>query len=73
MTLSIREVKTRLGRGAQSDIARRFGYTRGHVSEVLRGLRADRRIARLVAARLKVRMADLPPEYIAPAPQSTAA
>lgn len=62
MPLSLGDIKQKLPYGAQTEIAAQLGCTPGHVSEVVRGLRTDRRVAKRVARRLGVRLADLPRE-----------
>lgn len=64
MALTLHEVKERLGHGAVSMVAKACGRTVGHTSQVLSGKRPDRVVARHVARRLRVSLADLPAEYL---------
>lgn len=71
MTLTVSERKARLGHGAATEIAAhvkgRKGkpLTRGHVSQVLSGLRPDRKVERAAARRLGMKIEDAFPEYYA--------
>ena len=62
MTLTVDDIKARLPHGARTEIAAQLGCTPGHVSEVVRGLRTDRRVAKKVARRLGVKLNELPRE-----------
>lgn len=68
MPLSKHEVKERLGYGALTQIAKATGRALGHVSQVVNGKRPDRKVARAIARRLRLKLIDLPPEYIGLAP-----
>lgn len=72
MALSVSDVKERLGHGGVSEIAKASGRSVSHVSRVLNGERADRQVARRVARRLGVRLADLPAEYVGSSPAPAA-
>jgi len=69
MTLTPAERKRKLGHGAATKIAKsvkgRNGkrLTIGHVAQVLRGLRPDRKVERVAARHLGMKIEDAFPEY----------
>ena len=63
--LTRQQVRDRLRFGDVARIATRTGRTRGHVSQVLSGKRADRKVAVALARMLGVRLNDLPAELYA--------
>ena len=60
--LTRQQVRERLRFGDVALIAARTRRTRGHVSQVLSGKRADRKVAVALARMLGVRLSDLPVE-----------
>lgn len=73
MPLTKYEVKERLGHGSVNEIAAKVGLSKSHVSRVLNEQRPDRRVAVVVARRLRVRLADLPERFYREVPVTTAA
>lgn len=63
MPLSRIERKERLGFGGQSKIAKRTKRTRGHVSQVVNGIRHDPRVERAVARVLGLPVEEVFPEH----------
>lgn len=63
VTLTPDEIKQRLGWGGLTKIAKATGYTKGHVSQVINGLRRHRKVEVAVARRLREKADDVfPPE-----------
>lgn len=62
MTLSRDEIKKRLGHGSVTRIARQTGRTIGHVSQVLAGLRRDRKVEVAAARKLGIRVDEAFPQ-----------
>lgn len=63
MTLTQTERKEKLGHGAATRIATKTGRTIGHVAQVLRGERHDRKVEAAAARTLQMKIEDAFPEY----------
>lgn len=63
--MTVQQVRERLKHGDVTRIAKRTSRTQGHVSQVLSGIRPDRKVAVVLARMLRVRLSDLPPELYA--------
>ena len=66
MALTADERKMRLGHGGLALVARRTKRTLGHVSQVNRELREDRKVMRLVTRLIVERHPDIRPEQVWP-------
>jgi hypothetical protein len=64
-SLTVQQVRERLKRGDVKTLATRTGRTQGHVSQVLSGLRADRKVAVALARMWQVPLSELPAELYA--------
>lgn len=73
MPLTKHEVKERLGHGSMKQIAAVAGLSKSHVSRVLNEERPDRRVAVIVARRLRVKLIDLPVRMYQELPAATTA
>jgi hypothetical protein len=66
MTLTANEIKERLGWGGVTRIAEATGTKKGHVSQVINGLRRHRKVEVAVARRIRVRVDEVfPPQQSA--------
>lgn len=63
--LTVQQVRERLRHGDVTRIAKKAGRAQGHVSQVLAGIRPDRKVAVVIARMLRVRLSELPPELYA--------
>lgn len=63
MTLTHTERKEKLGHGAATRIAEKTGRSIGHVAQVLRGERHDRKVEVVAARTLQMKVEDAFPEY----------
>lgn len=63
--LTVQQVRERLRHGDVTRLAKRAGRTQGHVSQVLAGMRADRKVAVALARMWRMPLSELPPELYA--------
>jgi hypothetical protein len=61
MTLTSTEIKERLGWGGVTRVAAATETTKGHVSQVINGLRRHRKVEVAVARRLRAKVEDVFP------------
>ncbi len=68
MTLTANEIKAKLGYGGLTRIAKATATTKGHVSQVIHGLRRHRKVEVAVARRIRARVDEVfPPQRSAAA------